>query len=203
MKTIAEVHREIEKCKLCPKMCGTPVHGLEVHSKFFLIGQAPGEYEAPRAKPWAHTAGKTLFRWIHEATEWNEEEARARIYIGAMARCFPGKNKAGTGDRLPEREELDNCRRYIRAEMDILKPRVLIAVGKLAIEEILGRKAKLDDVVGEAFKVDFCGHSVVVLPLPHPSGRSTWIHSEAGKKKLKRAIALLRGHLLKNIIVSA
>jgi len=192
MKKISDVHGAIEACQLCPKMCGTPVHGLNIKSKIMLLGQAPGEYEAPRAKPWAHTAGKTLFRWIHEAVGWDEEEARARIYIGAMARCFPGKNKAGTGDRLPDREELDNCRRYIEAEIRILKPRDLVAVGKLAIEEILGRKVKLDDVVGEAFKVEFSGHSVVVLPLPHPSGRSTWIHSETGKKKLKRAIALLR-----------
>lgn len=191
MKKIKEVHAAIEACRLCPKMCGTPVHGLNIKTKIMLLGQAPGEYEGPRGKPWAHTAGKTLFKWVHEAVGWSEEELRSKVYIGAMARCFPGKNKAGTGDRVPDREELDNCRRYIHAEIQILKPDVLIAVGKLAIEEVLGTKVKLDDVVGKTLEVEFCERKLTVIPLPHPSGRSTWIHTEIGKKKLKAAIKAL------------
>lgn len=192
MKKISDIHKAIKACSLCPKMCGEPVHGLDVKSKIMLLGQAPGEYEGPRGKPWAHTAGKTLFKWMNEALGWSEEDFRQKIYVGAMARCFPGKNKAKTGDRVPDRVELDNCRRYIKAEMDILKPKVLIAVGKLAIEEVLGHKVKLDDVVGEEIQINFCGHEIKVIPLPHPSGRSTWIHSESGKKGLKKAIKLMR-----------
>lgn len=192
MKKISDVHKAIQSCTLCPKMCGTPVHGLDIKTNIMLIGQAPGEYEAPRGKPWAHTAGKTLFKWINEATGWEEDEIRNKIYIGAMARCFPGKNKAKTGDRVPDRVELNNCRRYINAEIQILKPKILVAVGKLAIEEILGRKVKLDDVVGETFEMELNGHKLLVIPLPHSSGRSTWIHSENGKRGLKRAIGQLK-----------
>lgn len=191
MKTIADIHKEIKACKSCPKMCGEPVHGREIKTNIMLIGQAPGEYEGPRGKPWAHTAGKTLFNWFHAAAGWSEEDVRDRIYIGATVRCFPGKNKAQTGDRIPDKEELTSCRRFIKAEMDILRPTLMIAVGKLAIEEILGKKVKLDDVVGEKLHVQFCGHNVTVIPMPHPSGRSTWIHTQNGKKSLARALKLL------------
>ena len=63
-----------------------------------LIGQAPGPREGTFGRPFAWTAGKTMFRWFAESLGVDEETFRARVYIAAVARCFPARRAAaGTG----------------------------------------------------------------------------------------------------------
>ena len=76
-------------------MIGPVVHGPPIVSRVLLIGQAPGPREGSFGRPFAWTAGKTLFRWFEEATGMNEETFRERIYMAAVVRCFPGKTAAG------------------------------------------------------------------------------------------------------------
>src|SRR5690606_20635082 len=108
---------------------------------------APGPREGSFGRPFAWTAGRTLFRWFEEATGADEERIRAAVYFAAVARCFPGKAKGG-GDRKPSPEEIRNCRGYLEAETEILRPELVIPVGALAIAEVLGHRGKLVDVVG-------------------------------------------------------
>lgn len=196
-KKLKAIHQSIEQCRVCPKMCGTPVHGPAISSSVMLIGQAPGVHESTFGKPFAYTAGKTLFKWFNEGTGIDEEEFRAQVYIAAVARCFPGK--AGKGDREPSSEEIENCRRHLSEEVATLKPKLIIAVGRVAITEVLGIKnfpksKTLGEVVGKKIKGQFHGQDVDVICLPHPSGVSTWPHSDQGKKKLRKAFALLAAH---------
>lgn len=190
------IHQSIDRCRACPKMCGTPVHGPAIISSIMLMGQAPGPHESSFGKPFAYTSGKTLFKWIAQA-HINEEAFRANIYIAAVARCFPGKN--GKGDREPDLEEIKNCRVHLEKEVNILQPKLILAVGRLAISEVLGPKVfsknkKLSDVVGMIIKTSFHGHEVEVICFPHPSGVSRWPHSEEGKVKLAQALDLLADH---------
>jgi uracil-DNA glycosylase len=126
-----------------------------------------------------------------------EEELREQIYISAVARCFPGKNLKGAGDREPSAEEIANCRRHLSAEIRVLKPEIILAVGKVAIREVLGpelfsKSASLADVVGKKTTAVFHGHPVEVICLPHPSGVSRWPLTEPGKSKLQKALKLIR-----------
>src|SRR5262245_40410631 len=98
----------LRNCRRCPRMHPPPVSGGPVVSKVLLVGQAPGVREPVAAKPFAWTAGKTLFRWFEEATSLTEEEVRAKIYFAAVCRCFPGKAPGGS-DRVPNPEEIKNC----------------------------------------------------------------------------------------------
>jgi uracil-DNA glycosylase len=178
-------------------MCGQPVHGHANMVDIMLIGQAPGPHEADLGKPFAYTAGKTLFSWLHSVTGLHEEELRERIYFAAVARCFPGKHKNGGGDREPSPEEILNCRRFLEAEVKVLKPKLIIAVGKLAISEVLGpdifkKSSPLADVIGKNFFVNYHGHPVRVIPLPHPSGISTWHKRDPGKSLLEEALKQIR-----------
>lgn len=178
-------------------MCGTPVHGPAVDTRVMLIGQAPGVHEATFGKPFAYTAGKTLFKWIEQGTGVDEESFRAQVYMAAVARCFPGKS--GKGDREPSKEEIEMCRQHLKEEVAVLKPQLIIAVGRVAITEVLGAKVfpkskGLSDVVGKKLKTNFHGQDVEVICLPHPSGVSTWPHTDEGKKKLKKALSLLSSH---------
>ena len=89
------LHAELDGCTACPNMIRPVVHGPAVLSKVMLIGQAPGPREGSFGRPFAWTAGKTLFRWFEESLGVDEETFRARVYIAAVARCFPGKAKGG------------------------------------------------------------------------------------------------------------
>lgn len=179
-------------------MHGTPVHGPAVLSPMLLLGQAPGPHEAKLGRPFAYTAGKTLFRWFEEHCGVDEARFRDGVYIAAVARCFPGK-AAGGGDRVPDDDEISRCRRHLSAEVALLRPKLLIAVGNLAIRQALGPeaygpKARLADVVGTSRSVSFLGGTLDVLCLPHPSGLSAWPKVEPGKTLLRRALATLAAH---------
>jgi uracil-DNA glycosylase len=190
---LLDLHAELGHCRACPKMIPPVVHGPAVMSRIFLVGQAPGPHEGEIGKPFAWTAGKTLFRWLEDALEADEETVRKRIYISAVARCFPGKAKGG-GDRRPDPDEIFRCRTYLEREMQILKRRLILPVGTLAIEQVLGHKGGLAEVVGKPLKVLFHGVAAEAIPLPHPSGASTWHKMEPGKTLLQKALLVLGAH---------
>jgi uracil-DNA glycosylase len=158
-----------------------------------LVGQAPGQVEAEGGRPFAGRAGRTLFRWLAEAG-MDEADARARIYIAAVTRCYPGPNKSGRGDRVPSPAEQRACGEWLEAEVRIIKPQVLIPVGRLAIERFLPGAA-LDEIVGRVHAVEVAGREVKVIPLPHPSGASSWIYQGDHPRLLRRAIRLLEAHV--------
>jgi uracil-DNA glycosylase len=192
VRALEAVHEDIRAFTL-PGFRGAPVHGPPVLSRVFLLGQAPGPHEARLGRPFAWTAGKTLFRWLERALGAPEEEVRARIYIAAVVRCFPGKTRAG-GDRVPAPDEIAACRGFIAREAEILRPRLVLPVGRLAIAEVLGAGRPLAEVVGAVHRVRFHGRRVDAIPLPHPSGASTWFKLEPGRTLLDRALAALAAH---------
>jgi uracil-DNA glycosylase len=188
---LLEVHRDIQAFR--PRGFGPPVHGAAVASRIYLLGQAPGPHEARLGRPFAWTAGKTLFRWLERATGADEATARARIYIGAVVRCFPGKTSGG-GDRVPTPDECALWREFIAREVEILRPRLVLPVGRLAIQEVLGHREPIAAVVGRELRTQFHGVDVDVIPLPHPSGASTWFKLEPGRTLLEEALALVARH---------
>jgi uracil-DNA glycosylase len=181
----------LKACKLCPLMVGPVIAPASVVSKIYLCGQAPGPNEGRFAKPFAWTAGKTLFRWLQQAGA-DEETFRSRAYIGAVCRCFPGKNVKG-GDRVPSNVEIANCSQWMKREFEIMRPELLIPVGKLAIELFLP-KQKLTDTVGTQIRKEIFGIGCDIIPLPHPSGVSSWFKVEPGATLLNNGLELLKRH---------
>jgi uracil-DNA glycosylase len=180
------------QCRRCPRMQSTPVSGAAVVSDVMLIGQAPGTHEPFLQKPFAYTAGKTLFRWLEESCGMNEPTVRSAIYFAAVCRCFPGKGGGGT-DRVPDSIEIGNCSWWMSDEFEILRPRLVIPVGKLAIAQFVPFE-KLDDVVGKKFALDLDGHRFDLIPLPHPSGASPWHKIPPGKQLLEKAMREIARH---------
>jgi uracil-DNA glycosylase len=176
-------------------MAGPAVHGESVLSPVMLIGQAPGTKEIEQGRPFCWTAGKTLFRWL-ASIGLDEPDVRSRVLMSAVCRCFPGKNPKG-GDRVPTPAEVTDCAPWWRRELALCRPRLIIPVGKLAIaqfpESLPG--SRLDALVGRSWSyrgVD--GFEAELIPLPHPSGASTWFKMEPGKTLLPTALALIADH---------
>ncbi len=187
------MHGELDGCRACPNMIGPVVHGPPIASRIVLVGQAPGPKEGSFGRPFAWTAGRTLFRWFHESVGVTEDEFRAKVYIAAVARCFPGKAKGG-GDRKPDRDEIARCRPWLAREVAILEPRLVLAVGGLAIQQVLAYDGKLDAIIGTSRRARWLDADVDVIALPHPSGASPWHKMEPGKTLLLRALALVAKH---------
>jgi uracil-DNA glycosylase len=169
-----------------------PVSGGPVDSRILLVGQAPGDKEPKLGRPFAWTAGRTMFRWFEEYCGMDEAAFRASIYMAAVCRCFPGKKVTG-GDRVPDPEEISNCSSWLRDEMDLLRPDLVIPVGKLAIVQFMPFD-RLESVVGKSFRVTFAGHETDLIPLPHPSGASPWPRIEPGKTLVRRAMVKIARH---------
>jgi len=158
-----------------------------------LVGQAPGQVETGGGKPFAGRAGRTLFRWL-ERIGLDEETARDWLYIAAITRCYPGPHPSGRGDRVPSPAERARCADWLEAELQILRPALIIPVGRLAIDRFLGA-LPLAEVVGRAHDVAHAGGTSEVIPLPHPSGASSWIHQPGNAALLDRSLELLRERL--------
>ncbi len=188
---IKHYQAELKKCHKCQDMTGPPVVGNAVNSKVMLIGQAPGDREILIPKPFAWTAGKTLFKWF-TPLGLDEEAFRQRVYMAAVCRCFPGKKPQG-GDRVPNLTEIKNCAPWLQREYHLLQPELVIAVGKLAISQFIEVK-KLVDVIGSKHVITLDKREIDLIPLPHPSGASTWHITEPGKTLLKQALKLIQQH---------
>jgi uracil-DNA glycosylase len=189
---LLEQHQaDLRACSRCPSMIGPPVVGAPVLSDIFLIGQAPGDKEPKLGRPFAWTAGKNLFKWF-AGLGVDEATFRAHVYMAAVCRCFPGKNPKG-GDRVPSDEEIDTCRPHLHRELALVRPKLLLPIGRLAIEQFLP-PAPLVDQIGRVHHAQVGGERYPVLPLPHPSGASTWYRTSPGDALTRKALALLGGH---------
>jgi uracil-DNA glycosylase len=182
----------LRSCRRCPRMRKPVVSGGPVVSRILLVGQAPGDKEPILGRPFAWTAGRTLFKWFENSCGISETMFRSDIYMAAVCRCFPGKKETG-GDRVPDPNEIANCSRWLATELSILSPELVIPVGRLAISQFLA-DPRLDRVIGRQFRVRMQVRDFDLIPLPHPSGASPWHRIEPGLSLLAKAMTLINDH---------
>ena len=179
-------------CRACPNVFGEPVTGAVSGAKVMLVGQAPGPHEVEDRRPFAYTAGRRLFSWF-EQFGIDEKEFRRRVHMCAVIRCFPGRNPKGSGDRLPHPVEIANCASHLDREIRILRPTLVIAVGTLAAQELIGQ-SELRSIVGRTHRAERAGEHFEVIVLPHPSGRSTWLNDPKHRALLEKALGRIAAH---------
>ena len=179
----------LRACRLCPGVLPPPAVADPVAgARVLLVGQAPGPREQATGRLFAYTAGVRLFTWF-DSLGVGEDEFRQRVWMAAVIRCFPGRAPQG-GDRVPAPEEIANCRPWLERELELLRPQTVIAVGSLAMREFLP-PAPLAARVGRSFRLARGEHDFEVVPLPHPSGRSTWTNAPDNARLLSRGLRTL------------
>jgi uracil-DNA glycosylase family 4 len=154
-------------------------------ARVMLIGQAPGPVTDRKGYHFAGPAGRFLEIWFDRAG-FPPGYFREHVYLTSLTRCFPGKSPSGNGDRPPSRAEIALCRRFLDREFELIQPRVVLLVGKMAIDAFLG-KQPLVNTVGRVFEAD----GRVFVPLPHASGVSRWLNDPANRARLDQALAEL------------
>jgi uracil-DNA glycosylase len=189
-RSLAALERDLSRCRLCAEagysLESLPVHAPGTGQRAYLFGQAPGPVEGVERLPWRGSAGKRLRRWL----EVSEDEFYARFYCASVTRCDPGRSRTGRGDRTPEPEEQELCGFWRDQELALLRPHLIVTVGLLPLRRFL-RAASLTEHIGERYDHD----GATLIPLPHPSGASSWPHVPANRERLDRALSLIRSEL--------
>jgi uracil-DNA glycosylase len=188
---LQQLQHALKTCRDCKDMFGPPVVGMPNISPVMLIGQAPGNKEIEVHRPFAWTAGKTLFKWFSQIG-LDETDFRQKVYMSAVCRCFPGKKPKG-GDRVPSKMEIETCQQWVNRELSLVQPQLIIPVGKLAINNFI-KIGKLTDIVGTQSTIEFNDQTIDMIALPHPSGASTWYYTEPGKTLLLKALKMIQSH---------
>jgi uracil-DNA glycosylase len=188
--SIASLQRDTARCRACVE-AGYPLESLPVRAPFaaqsaYLYGQAPGIVEGEERLPWRGRAGQTLRRWL----QLDEETFYATFFCASVTRCYPGRAPSGRGDRTPTPREQDLCQFWRDWELELLRPSLVVTVGGLALKRVLGH-AQLTEAIGQRFELA----GTPVVPLPHPSGASSWPNVPANRVKLDAALALVHEEL--------
>jgi uracil-DNA glycosylase len=188
--SIDALQRDTARCRACAE-AGFPLESLPVRAPFagqraYMFGQAPGIVEGEERLPWRGRAGRTLRRWL----ELDEDTFYATFYCASVTRCYPGRAPSGRGDRTPSPREQELCAFWSEWELELLRPALVVTVGGLAARRLLG-VVRLTEAIGERHELE----GVPVVPLPHPSGASSWPNLPANRARLDRALRLVRDTL--------
>jgi uracil-DNA glycosylase len=189
-RSLASLQRDVRVCRACVDagfhLESLPVVNEELGQRAYMYGQAPGVVEGQERRPWRGRAGTTLRRWL----ELEEEEFYEKFYCASVTRCYPGRAPSGRGDRTPTPREQELCAFWKDRELELMSPPLIVPVGGLAIRRLLGISG-LAECIGRRYERE----EVTFVPLPHPSGASSWLNSPANRELTTRAAALVREEL--------
>ena len=153
------------KCSVCEKchLSKTRHHivfsdGL-ANPKLMLIGEAPGYYEDMQGKPFVGKAGQLLDR-IFASVGLSREK---NVYICNTIKCRPPEN------RNPLPEEKEACWEYLKAQIDIIQPKIILLCGNIAVQSILGNVGGITKIRGKWFDGGEIVHGAKLMPIFHPS----------------------------------
>jgi uracil-DNA glycosylase len=189
-RSLASLQRDLRVCRACIES-GHPLQSWPVRNEYvgqpaYMLGQAPGVVEGEERRPWRGRAGKTLRRWL----ELDEDEFYGAFYCASVTRCYPGRAPSGRGDRTPTPREQELCAFWRDWELELIRPKLIVPVGGLAIRRLLGVTV-LTECVGRRY--EHAGATVV--PLPHPSGASSWTNLRANRELTAQAARVVRSEL--------
>ncbi len=163
--------------------------------RILILGQAP-----PLKLTEEPFARSRLYGWL-ETIGLSKSDALKCFTFSALVDTFPGS--ARHGHLPPNRQQIAESRPRLVAEIRALNPGAVIPVGIMAIRELLGTELALDSCIGNIFHQNpfqALQRGVPIVPLPHPSGASPWVHLGQNGQKLNAALALLQVEIEKVMI---
>lgn len=162
---LAALKKQTVTCTLCPHLAKSRtqvVFGVgNPEAKLMFVGEAPGADEDEQGEPFVGRAGQLLTKMITAM-----ELTREQVYIANVLKCRPDMPANSSGNRKPTRGEMDTCLPYLRAQVAVIAPQVIVALGATAVEGLFGpQKANISRLRGNWRELD----GVPVRPTFHPS----------------------------------
>lgn len=198
-EAVAELRRRVVVCQKCPHLARSRrnvVFGVgDIHSPLMFVGEAPGADEDEQGEPFVGKAGQLLTRII-QAMGFTRET----VYIANILKCRPDTPGQTAGNRKPTPEEMQTCLPYLLAQIQLIKPKVIVALGATAIEGLLGKTAGITKLRGH-FRLF---QDTPLMPTYHPAfllrnqarsvKREVWEDMLQVLEKLERPISEKQRH---------
>lgn len=201
MTDLELLHIQIGQCEKCANICEMKKNtNLKrgSSSEIMVIGQSPGNTENKSGYAFSGNAGTKLFSWLKKAGIGNdEEEIRAKLYFTSVVKCQQGNTSIIY-------KMYHNCEPFLRKQVELVRPKIVIALGAAVYNLIFQTRYQNSDIVGRYNlhkdistsplfpTMDTLYGVKYILPFPHPSGLSRWLNEEKNKEQLNRAIELLK-----------
>lgn len=155
LKSLARIVSSCVTCRLCKTRKQTVFSDGSPEARIMFIGEAPGADEDAQGVPFVGRAGQLLTRMIEDGMGL----PRSSIYIANVLKCRPPDN------RNPEPDEIASCRGYLERQIDLVKPEVLVALGKFAAQFLLETEEGIMRLRGKWGSY----RGIPVMPTFHPS----------------------------------
>ena len=144
---LAPIQERVRVCTKCPHLACSrtqTVFGVgNPNAELMFIGEAPGADEDKQGEPFVGRAGQLLTRII-ETMGFTREE----VYIANILKCRPDILPGSFGNRPPTPREMQTCRPYLVEQIDVIEPKVLVALGAVAVEGLLGTRGTMRELRG-------------------------------------------------------
>ncbi len=151
-------------CVKCPHLAArrhTVVFGVgDPDARLMFVGEAPGEEEDLQGEPFVGRAGQLLTKMIAAMGL-----SREQVYIANIVKCRPDMQPGVSGNRKPTKQEMETCAPYLRAQIDVIKPTALVALGATAVEGLLGPIGTIGSLRGKFLEY----RGTPLMPTYHPS----------------------------------
>ena len=156
LEEVRQMCEYCDKCSLCESGTNIVFSGGVPNHNMMLIGEAPGYYEDQKGEPFVGKAGQLLDKIFASVGLSRQKD----VYICNTLKCRPPDNR----DPLPEEKEA--CRAYLDAQIEILKPKIILLCGKVALSSMLNTSTGITRVRGQWFDGPFGSK---MMPIFHPS----------------------------------
>jgi uracil-DNA glycosylase family 4 len=151
-------------CVKCPHLAArrhNVVFGVgNPEAKLMFVGEAPGEEEDLKGEPFVGRAGQLLTKMIVAMGL-----SREQVYIGNIVKCRPDMPPGVPGNRKPTKQEMETCVPYLRAQIEVIKPTVMVALGATAVEGLFGPVGTIGSLRGKFLEY----RGTPLMPTYHPS----------------------------------
>lgn len=200
---MAELRERASACVMCSHLASSRrsvVFGVgDIHSPLMFVGEAPGADEDVQGEPFVGAAGQLLTKIIQTMGL-----GRDKVYIGNVLKCRPNTPGQNSGNRKPTHEEMATCLPYLKEQIRIIRPKVIVALGATAMEGLFGKSpVYITKLRGQWQELD----GIAVMPTYHPSyvlrnqslatKRETWTDMLAAMERLGMSISeKQRGYFL-------
>lgn len=158
LESVKEKCLNCSKCSLANSRTNVVFSDGTPNPKLMLIGEAPGFYEDKQGKPFVGKAGQLLDR-IFASVGFSRKD----IYICNTIKCRPPEN------RNPLPDEKEACWEYLKSQIDIIQPKIILLCGNVAVQSILGNVGGITHIRGKWFDGDEKVHGAKLMPIFHPS----------------------------------
>jgi DNA polymerase len=157
---------EVAQCRACPLGATRrqAVFGVGYrHAEWMLVGEAPGAEEDARGEPFVGQAGKLLDNMLASIGLTRAGETPQSVFIANVLKCRP------PGNRNPEPAEVAQCEPFLRRQVELVDPKLVLVMGRFAAQALLGTDASIASLRGQVHGIDVAGRRVPVVVTYHPA----------------------------------